>query len=683
MNFVAPLFLVGGLAIAAPILFHLIRRTTRDVTPFSTLMFLQPTPPRITRRSRLENLWLLLLRCLVLALLALGFGRPFFQRAATSTPPATGMGGRTVFLIDTSASMRREKLWDDARTKVEARLRTATAADEIAVLTFDQNVRTVVSFEEWKTLGAEQRIANTIQRLADSHPGWSGTRLDAALIKAAELFDRPGEEEPRRKEIVVISDLQEGTRLDGVQGYEWGRGIEVVLEPVTAHQLHNASAAWIPESDDSVGKADGVAQVRLKVTNAAESKRDQYTIQWAGSADRQDVYVPAGQSRMVRAQKQDGAATSLLLSGDDVEFDNTLFAIPPQTVTVPIFFAGQDAEDDPRGSLYYVRRAFPRSGRQIVEIATQRTPGVDLQKMEMIVLGNDVPDTALDSVKAFVRNGKTAVIALTAAADAQTIAKLFDQPGFTASEAAPKDYALLAKIDFQHPIFAPFADPRFSDFTKIHFWKHRRINAGDLAGAKVVAAFDDGDPAIVQAPLGNGNVVIFTSSWRPVDSQLALSTKFVPLMNALLEQSSRMPAQKAQYFVGDEIALPPGTQAVIKPDGERVEAAARFTETDEPGIYTVMPGTLRYAVNLPVEESRTVPLANERFTTLGIPLRKSAMETPRKTVRQVAATQAIELEASQKLWRWLIVAALAALIFETVFAAKLSGAASSGNVSNL
>ena len=73
MSFLAPVFLLGALAVAAPIIFHLIRRTTKEVTPFSTLMFLQPTPPRVTRRSRLENLWLLLLRCAVLGLLALGF----------------------------------------------------------------------------------------------------------------------------------------------------------------------------------------------------------------------------------------------------------------------------------------------------------------------------------------------------------------------------------------------------------------------------------------------------------------------------------------------------------------------------------------------------------------------------------------------------------------------------------
>ena len=67
MSFLAPLFVLGALAIAAPILFHLIRRTSKEKIPFSSLMFLQPTPPRVTKKSRLENILLLLLRCAVLS----------------------------------------------------------------------------------------------------------------------------------------------------------------------------------------------------------------------------------------------------------------------------------------------------------------------------------------------------------------------------------------------------------------------------------------------------------------------------------------------------------------------------------------------------------------------------------------------------------------------------------------
>src|SRR5687768_18425471 len=105
MSFLAPLFLVGALAIAAPILFHLIRRTSREKIPFSSLMFLQPTPPRVTKKSRLENILLLILRCAVLALLALAFGRPFLRNPLNAS--ASGAVPRTIVLVHTSPSMRR------------------------------------------------------------------------------------------------------------------------------------------------------------------------------------------------------------------------------------------------------------------------------------------------------------------------------------------------------------------------------------------------------------------------------------------------------------------------------------------------------------------------------------------------------------------------------------------------
>src|ERR1044071_1955406 len=117
MSFLAPFFLIGGLAIAGPIIFHLVRRTTRERTLFSSLMFLLPSPPRLSKRHRLEHILLLILRCIALALLALGFARPFLRQAPINDPSAAEPK-RIIVLVDTSASMRREGLWAAARDRV-------------------------------------------------------------------------------------------------------------------------------------------------------------------------------------------------------------------------------------------------------------------------------------------------------------------------------------------------------------------------------------------------------------------------------------------------------------------------------------------------------------------------------------------------------------------------------------
>ena len=84
MSFLTPLYVLGLSAVIAPLVFHLIRRTPRGEVPFSSLMFLSPTPPRLTRRSRLDHLLLLLLRAAALCVLAFAFARPFLRQAAQS-----------------------------------------------------------------------------------------------------------------------------------------------------------------------------------------------------------------------------------------------------------------------------------------------------------------------------------------------------------------------------------------------------------------------------------------------------------------------------------------------------------------------------------------------------------------------------------------------------------------------
>jgi hypothetical protein len=259
---------------------------------------------------------------------------------------------------------------------------------------------------------------------------------------------------------------------------------------------------------------------------------------------------------------------------------------------------------------------------------------------------------------------------------------MLERPAIPISEATIKDYALLGEIDFQHPFFAPFSDPRFSDFTKIHFWKHRRLDPAALGGARVIAKFDRGDPAVLQIPLGRGSVVVLASTWRPTDSQLALSSKFVPLLHAILEQSTSIPVSKAQYFVGDVIPLTVATGlSVKKPDGTEIAIAADppSIEPEQPGIYTVSPGNQRFVVNLSPEESRLTPLPLDRFNALGVPLESPVLD-PAVAAQRAATAQAVELEGRQKVWRWLIAGALGILLLETLIAGKLSGAQRSSTV---
>src|SRR5262249_27653517 len=180
-------------------------------------------------------------------------------------------------------------------------------------------------------------------------------------------------------------------------------------------------------------------------------------------------------------------------------------------------------------------------------------------------------------------------------AAAATLAQLMGGDRVSLEEAHPGNYAMLSEIDFRNALFAPFADPRFSDFTKIHFWKYRRLDPATIANARVLAKFDSGDAALVEVPLAKGRLLVLTSAWHPEDSQLALSTNFVPLVYSILETSGAPLAVPSLYHIGDtapaplESGLSPSHFEIITPEGVQLslgESETNFSRTLSPGIYT-------------------------------------------------------------------------------------------------
>lgn len=687
MSFLAPFFLLGGLAVALPVVFHLVRRTTREQTLFSSLMFLQPSPPRLTRKSRLEHLLLLLLRCLALALLAVGFARPFLKQ---SVPPddARGAARRIVVLVDTSASMRREGLWAAARRQAEAALRQAGPADQVELLAFDRVVTPLFSFDEWKASPAGDRGAQAVGRLAATSPGWSSTQLGHALVRAAEDLAGPDDAgQPGPREILLISDLQEGSRLEALQAYEWPKGIQLRIDPVKASKTSNAGLQLVTGSDDADRDAGPVTRVR--VVNAAGSKREQFQVGWTrpdapdlvGAAV--EVYVPPGQSRIVSVPAPTNAPglSKIMLRGDDDPFDDSVFVVPTEAARTSVLYLGDDDATDTRQPLFFLRRALPATRRQAIQVTARMSsstlPANDVASADLFVITDPLTDAGADAVRKRILAGKTALLAPKSSASATTLARLLGLPSIAMGETKPEKYAMLEEIDFRHPLFAPFADPRFSDFTKIHFWRHRQLDAAAVLGARILAKFDSGAPAVLEVPVGKGRVMVLTSGWQPEDSQLALSSKFVPLLYSLIELGGDGAAPATQATVGDRVPLAAmsGALTLRMPDGTSVAlpaGATDFATTAGPGIYSVASSTgsapRRFAVNLDPAETRTAPLSEDDLSRLGVPVTHAAQPDAARSSEKKLVLQSLEAESRQKIWRSLLIAALAVLAAESALA---------------
>ena len=174
----------------------------------------------------------------------------------------------------------------------------------------------------------------------------------------------------------------------------------------------------------------------------------------------------------------------------------------------------------------------------------------------------------------------------------------------------------------------------------------------------MLAKFDNGEPALLERTIGQGHVVVFASGWHPEESQLALSTKFVPLIAALLDQACGSTEALASVVIGQPVELPVGKPdsmlVVHKPDGSesRPSAGAKsFAQTDQPGIYEIDsgPDQQRFAVNLSAAESNTVPLELEQLEQLGV--KTGTVLTQRERLDRIRQQRDTELESRQKIWR--------------------------------
>lgn len=99
-------------------------------------------------------------------------------------------------------------------------------------------------------------------------------------------------------------------------------------------------------------------------------------MRWAGQPETAatEIYVPPGQSRVVFAPKPaDGiAGEQLVLTGDEEDFDNRAFLVPTRIEQVPVLYLGTEAENDTTQPLYFLKRAFQQTLRQIVQVVPRK-----------------------------------------------------------------------------------------------------------------------------------------------------------------------------------------------------------------------------------------------------------------------------------------------------------------------
>ena len=130
MSFLYPAFLVGALAVAIPIVLHLLRRDVAPEVPFTAVRLLHKSPVERAERRRLRDFLLLAARVAALLLLAAAFARPYLQ--GRDARPLAPRGDRSLVQHGRRRACSQRAL-DRAREAVAA----APRGERVAVIAFD------------------------------------------------------------------------------------------------------------------------------------------------------------------------------------------------------------------------------------------------------------------------------------------------------------------------------------------------------------------------------------------------------------------------------------------------------------------------------------------------------------------------------------------------------------------
>ena len=331
---------------------------------------------------------------------------------------------------------------------------------------------------------------------------------------------------PRR--IVLISDLQQGSRLDALGDFEWPSDVELDLKTVAADGP-NAGLQWLAgRTRTSPSRGDGRRRSASgsRTTGTLAASRSS----WPGSMRR-------GRRRPTSPPTSPPARAASSACPDRRPARRAVAAASratPTSSTTPstsrrgpdeatVLYLGADAPDDPSGLLYYLDRVFEDTPvRTVKVVATAPTarlaidPAADRAPLDRAG-GRDLGRERRDASRAFAERAGPCWSSYTRRGRRRrsrrwrTVAAwpIEESPAGTRRDARARSPSTIRSSP-RSPA------PQFNDFTKIRFWKYRRIaDRGDLGEARVLARFERGDPAVIEKPMGKGRLVVLTSGWAP------------------------------------------------------------------------------------------------------------------------------------------------------------------------
>ncbi|MCX7008567.1 MAG: BatA domain-containing protein, partial [Kiritimatiellaeota bacterium] len=673
MTFLNVILLFGLAAASIPLIIHLLHRSRFRVVKWAAMQFLEVHQRTQRRRIRIEQLLLLLVRCLIPAVLALIMARPVLTglRALLGAAKTS-----TVILLDNSYSMdvgtKNHSTFTEARDTAGQLIRHLGRGSEVAVVLMGGVPAPLLAEPTFNTDRAARELALL-------QTGYGSANVPAALDLGLGILGKMHEVQ---RELIVISDFQkiswaerddiERTRLAGLL-----KKLPVTPTVSFVHpgseDRNNVSVQSLDFSRMLLGVGQKF-QVRANLKNHGDTAygdlRVYFRVDGTERAASQLSLGPNEAGQVLFTYTFETAGSHVIAvsadAPDSLKSDNSLLASVPVLEKLPVLVVngkpGREPLEGETDFLEIALRPFQNAKGNLTDLIATRvieTPQLDanaLKDVRVVVLANiaQLQDHQTKALEAFVRAGGGLLVFPGSRVDtawwnhalAPEERGLLPYP-LTALEGGLEDNAAHSTIlmqHFEHPALQLFNDPRNGDLStaNIRLWYKLAITAATPAKTNasvpfVLGRLSSGDPFLVEKAFGDGSVILCTVPCSAEWSNLPMRPFYLPLMQQLVTYLAAKFDPPRNVDIGRplvavlpvalggkqvELTDPDGKKHKLDVSAEGGRALAHYEATRQPGLYILsLPDQtlVHFVVNTSRTESDLAQLTGEEIATAAKP----------------------------------------------------------------
>lgn len=679
---------IGVAAVGLPILVHWLTRPRPRRLPLSTMRFVREAIHQRRAIHRLRDWIILALRAAAVAMLAWAFSRPLLGEHRSLDSGEAGETSR-VIVLDVSQSMaavqRGVNVFEKARAIAAEHL--AGGAGLQADLVFAGAQPRPV----FESLSAN--LADLRRELAAAKPRPEACDAKKALTLGAELLGRASGGPKHRRELIILTDLQETN---------WRAADFSVLPEDTVIRVESVCGEQVPGNlavlrAGAAGRSELGQPVRLEIEvgNYSDTPRNVVVDVTVGSGSYQleghcqagGTLVLTGEATLRDGGWQSGEARLVGVEDAVAEDNSRPFVLEVRKRPTFGLVTREEADRRPSSSYFLERALSPEasrdgSGGSVIRIPPSQVNREMLAATDLLVVDRPGKLTA-DAVallSALMVRGKPVLYVASEATDATNLKLIAQNCG--ADLRMPVEFApptsrqsrrnlTLAGYQRDLPPFRVFGPQIVAALEPLRFV--RGLDSRPVEGGlkdDVLASYNDGTAGLVWAACGTGSLIVLNADLA--ESNLTRSSVFVPLMGELTGNLlARNRAEQVRHC-GESITtwLPPEAGAAggleirspwpeFRELGELVEepsgVAWRWPSAGPPGVYEVVRDgkpLLAVATAVPAEESDLRPMSASQQWAGG---------------RSVEIRSALGgLKSQDDLWTWIAVACVSLMLVELI-----------------